>query len=268
MSLSGIHKSLWASITVIMTVCAHAQRPAKSVGTLPLFEAATVRRNMRPNPGGFSSFGGCRGVDSNPGTRSGVPLGRCRFVAFSLRDLICRAYIREDGILCSQAVTGGPSWAVGEEYDVEGETEDPATADEAKLLSMLQTFLADSFKLQFHHQTRQVDGYELIVQRGRSHWKVSSPDLGSSIEFFGDGRIVVSHATMSDFANSLGGMLHGPVRDRTNLRGAYDFTINREGADPESLAHALEDQIGLRLQPKKAAVDTIAIDHAERPPSN
>jgi uncharacterized protein (TIGR03435 family) len=271
MTLNGAYKhvqpflSLCALIVVIFVF--NGQSQTKSSSPRLTFEAATVKRNTPADPGGFFSFGGCRGIDSNPAatSSSAPPLGRCRFVGLSVTDLICKAYVRDTPLLCGQAVTGGPSWTEQDRYDLDGKAEDPAEATEAQLFLMLQTLLTDSLNLQFHYQAKEFDGYLLVVPKKPSKLKVPSDDGPPSIEFFGDGRIVVRHASMSYFASAITGMFHGPVTDATDLNGTYDFTLIREGNDIDSLIHAVEDQIGIRVQPGKVSTDIIVLDHVERP---
>lgn len=82
---------------------------------------------------------------------------------------------------------------------------------------------------------------------------------------------------------SLPGGLDRPVVDRTGLAGKYDFTIewtsvaNAPGtltpeAQPDSqgvsFLEAIKEQLGLRLEPVKAPVNVLVIDHVERPSEN
>jgi uncharacterized protein (TIGR03435 family) len=61
-----------------------------------------------------------------------------------------------------------------------------------------------------------------------------------------------------------------PVVDQTGLTGGYRFTLPEPGKDPNaaSLFTILQEELGLRLESQKIMVDTIVIDHAERPTPN
>jgi uncharacterized protein (TIGR03435 family) len=85
--------------------------------------------------------------------------------------------------------------------------------------------------------------------------------------------------------------LRSPVLDKTGLTGKYDFKLkwmrDRTRAQPPSggapdgqtplaaadpigptLLDALQDQLGLKLESGKGPVETVVIDHIERPSGN
>jgi len=76
--------------------------------------------------------------------------------------------------------------------------------------------------------------------------------------------------------------VHRMVIDKTGLEGRFDFVLwfapDRDassGTDDGTLRDngpsifaALEEQLGLKLQPDKGPVDTVVIDHVERPSEN
>jgi uncharacterized protein (TIGR03435 family) len=80
--------------------------------------------------------------------------------------------------------------------------------------------------------------------------------------------------------NGTGGRV---VVDRTNLPGRFEFTLRfaRPGMtptptlsiaapspspdDPPEIFTALQEQLGLKLEAARAPVDTLVIDHIERP---
>jgi uncharacterized protein (TIGR03435 family) len=75
----------------------------------------------------------------------------------------------------------------------------------------------------------------------------------------------------------------GRVLDKTGLDGSYDFTLEfagrfQSGANPPPLPEgemdtaptlfvALQQQLGLRLEAKKAKLDLLVVDHAHRVPT-
>lgn len=92
--------------------------------------------------------------------------------------------------------------------------------------------------------------------------------------------------SLANLAAFLGGELERPVLDKTGLNGRYDFTLaySRDGlrpmgpaaapgapsADPSggpSLFKAVQEQLGLRLDPKKDGVDILVLDHIDKVPT-
>ncbi len=62
------------------------------------------------------------------------------------------------------------------------------------------------------------------------------------------------------------------IVDKTGLTGRYDFSLEYETSlAPDTggltLVTALEKQVGLKLEQKKAALDVLVVDHAEKVPS-
>jgi uncharacterized protein (TIGR03435 family) len=81
---------------------------------------------------------------------------------------------------------------------------------------------------------------------------------------------------MADFASFLEGQVHRTVVDKTGLAGKYDFTMrfartNAEVSaadDSPSIFTAVEERLGLKLQPAKGPVETLVVDHIEMPSEN
>ena len=78
---------------------------------------------------------------------------------------------------------------------------------------------------------------------------------------------------MGSLASYIGNRLGFIVVDGTNLTGSYDFKL-AWAADPAggsgkaSLVTALSEQLGLRLEPRKAPVEHLIIESIERPSEN
>jgi uncharacterized protein (TIGR03435 family) len=112
---------------------------AQESGQKPSFEAATIKRN---SPGPVTHIGGsCHGTDSmDYGTGFFAPLGRCRFENITLADLLSVAHTPDiddfNGIAIK--VTGGPSWADSDRWDIQAKADDPTVFAESQLRQMLQ----------------------------------------------------------------------------------------------------------------------------------
>jgi uncharacterized protein (TIGR03435 family) len=201
-------------------------------------------------------------------------------------------------------ISGEPSWVDSSNFDIEAKLtpEDAAalknlTDDERSLARkhMFQTFLADRFQLKAHVETKQLPVYELVLAKGGLKMKKAIP--GDTYAKGVKGPDGVAHAGMMSIRNegsgealigqgisvtSLVGMLsrqvHRTVLDKTGLTGNYDITLkwttedNSAPADGDdaapSLFTALEEQLGLRLQSAKGPVDTLVVDHVEKPSEN
>ncbi len=78
---------------------------------------------------------------------------------------------------------------------------------------------------------------------------------------------------LSAFATSLRSPAGRPVVDRTGIPGNYDFSLSyaRDGDTDSSLPSfftALQEQFGLKLEPAKAPLEIVVIDHVERVPTD
>ncbi len=89
-----------------------------------------------------------------------------------------------------------------------------------------------------------------------------------------------ANISMSLIASSLSswGNLGRPVVDRTGLSGTYDFVMDYTPDPRPSYAtidsggpgfqEALKQQLGLKLEPERAPVEFLALDHVEHPDEN
>ena len=81
---------------------------------------------------------------------------------------------------------------------------------------------------------------------------------------------------MARLADMLAIMVGRPVLDKTGLEGAYDFTLdysmeelggmNRPDAPEAASIFTIVRQIGLKLDSRKAPVQTIVIDGGDKTP--
>jgi uncharacterized protein (TIGR03435 family) len=196
---------------------------------------------------------------------------RVTATASTLFDLIEVAYhVRRDQI------QGAPGWASADRYDLEARAGANAITTE-QMRSMLQALLAERFQLRIHRETRESPMYALVIAKNGPKLQESSPDEERKGTIRGDGsglHMEVAQGTMVQLANRLASNGAGrTVLDRTGLTGLYSYKldwVNSVGSDSElpSLFMALQDQLGLRLEPTKGMSDFIVVDSVERPSAN
>jgi uncharacterized protein (TIGR03435 family) len=87
----------------------------------------------------------------------------------------------------------------------------------------------------------------------------------------GTGTIMGGSFPMLGLARTLSGQIQRIVVDRTGLAGDWDFDlkwapINAAAPDPDSpsIFTALQEQLGLKLEPANGPVDVLVIDRVER----
>lgn len=169
-------------------------------------------------------------------------------------------------------IQGGPSWLESDTYDVLAKPDGDANQDQVKL--MVQTLLADRFRLAFHRDTNEVAGYAIVVAKKGPKLHTSDADRRPKKEI---GRWFVSGQaiTIDSLASSLAHILRCPVSDKSGLKGVYDFRLewtpegSAQASEPGlSVFTAMESQLGLKLEREKVPVEALVIDHIERPSGN
>ncbi len=238
--------------------------PAESVSAkLPAYDVVSIKLNK--------SGSGSTDVDSNDN----------RYFAqnVSLKDLLENAYgIKKDLI-------SGVSGAVGSaHFDVEAKVVD-RDPDALKKLTgrqygqMLLPFLVERFQLKAHTETKILPVLELVVIKDGPKFKHAEDEKrGSGTSIHGDhnGRELTAHnLTMTSLASSLTNEVHRTVIDKTGLTGKYDLGLKWSTDDGTAQADstpeiftALQEQLGLKLQPGKGPVETLVVDSVEMPSEN
>ncbi|HEV1286937.1 MAG TPA: M56 family metallopeptidase, partial [Bryobacteraceae bacterium] len=191
-------------------------------------------------------------------------------------------------------------------YDIEATAESgaiPAGASklvrEAKMKLMLQSLLEDRFKMKIRRETKVVPVYAVVV--GKSGPKLTkakieekdcpegvTPQRGQCHQFAGGlGRGLHGDAvSMEDLALAVSNWADRPVIDRTGLEGLYE--INTEGwtrmvprgpggneAEEKQLSdptrptiYMIFERLGLKMESSKAPIETIVVEHVEKPTEN
>ncbi|HEY4362090.1 MAG TPA: TIGR03435 family protein [Bryobacteraceae bacterium] len=236
--------------------------------TRPAFDVASIK----PNKSIDRRFG----IVPSPG-------GLVRATNTTLRQLINAAYGTPDF-----RITGSTGWMSTDRFDIEAKASgDPPRA---QLQLMLQSLLADRFKLVVHLETKELPTYDLVVARGGPKFKeakcVGTPSpqnpcgaySGSATHFF------ARAAKIGQLTQFLSTHESRIVIDKTGLSGEYDMELTWTPVDPPlgvgdadqapldpngpSIFTALQEQLGLRLEPSKGLVEILVIDSAEKPTGN
>jgi len=224
------------------------------------FDAASIKPYN--NSGGGGRNGGTGGAP--PAAIGG---GALRFtpgrVASSPRGVTARKMILEAYHLTQYQLSGGPGWLDSEWFSVEAKAE---AANENQLRQMLQTLLAERFKLVVHRESKEKPVYALVV--GKNGTKLREWKEGDPMPEFGGANNFRDRGTMQHFADFLSNApgVARPVLDKTSLQGVYVFYV--EWAADEDFLPAMQAQLGLKLEPQKAPIDIFVIDHVEKPSEN
>ena len=139
---------------------------------------------------------------------------------------------------------------------------------------MLQALLIDRFQLKFHLETIEKSGFALVVGKKGPKLQESTAKKFSFVSPGGKpfpGRpvsLTLRKCSMAMLVNMLSGIGPGPVVDKTGLPGNYDFELSWDDNAGPSLFSALQDQLGLRLEPQKVSVSLFVVDSAQKPGGN
>jgi uncharacterized protein (TIGR03435 family) len=284
------------SLGLAQVAAVPAAAPLQGADGRPLaFDVISVRENKFPP------------TPQNPPMYGPTPDGY-RMKDYPLIFVILTAYVPSQGSDAAaynrNQVTGLPAWLPPLFYDIDAKVaevdlprwRDPAQRP-AMLRAMLQAMLADRFKLVAHRENKEVPVYELTVGKNGSKLKPSETTVLADIQkkypsagMLPSGMIVAPGAvegqttyfgvTMPVFCRMLSGMAGRPVVDKTGLTGKYDITEQIEmppsaqdsasaPLDPSSqVFYIVQDQLGLHLAAAKGTVESLVIDHLERPSDN
>jgi uncharacterized protein (TIGR03435 family) len=184
----------------------------------------------------------------------------------SLRQLIFRAY----GVSGYSLI--GPDWLGDDKFDIAAKQ--PGGAAQNEMRAMLRSLLADRFGLVAHFESKSLSGYALMAGKKPPTLHEKPANVGVNTHS-GGGKLNATNVSMTDLAGLLSRQLDQPVQDQTGLPGVSDISLewSPDGqvaageARPSSIFTAIQEQLGLKLQPEKVTVDVLVIDHVERVPA-
>jgi uncharacterized protein (TIGR03435 family) len=226
----------------------------------PSFDVATIRPADPNAVNGNFIIGGHRIVIQNQ------TVGSLISFAFSLHP---------------KQIVDGPAWLDTQGYDIVGQSETEGVPDLKQTQEMLQKLLISRFGLQFHREKRELSIYAIVVAKGgpRLAKSTASPDELPTQSGGRNGKEQTRRFTnnsMSDLALGMVNFLDRPVVNETGLPGRYDFIlkwtpdnapVTEQGAVP-GLFTAFQEQLGLKLEPKKGPADVLVISRCEKPSEN
>jgi uncharacterized protein (TIGR03435 family) len=232
------------------------------------FEVASIRLHTGP----LIVSGG---VDIS-GSRVTIP-------ASTVSQLIATAYGLKD-----HELEGVSEWMRSDRYDIAAEASTGSVPTVEQATRMLQNLLAERFQLKVHREIREKPVYALIVDKNGSKLKENAAGSGV-VKFNRTGRdveMVFMGAPIDSLIGQFPRMpgIDRPVLDETGLSGKYDFRfslsdvqlglrvepngIPAADSDSASVFTALQDQLGLKLEARKAPIRVFVIDHVARPSEN
>jgi uncharacterized protein (TIGR03435 family) len=248
-------------LALLCTVALYAQNSTPPAGSEVAFETASIRPSHL-----------------TPGCYSMLPPGGSQYAltCVTLRFLIGMAYKTDH-------IDGDKDALDNNYYDLRATTPGgtPWTAETVR--PMLQHLLAERFGLAAHSGKQELSGYGLVLAKGGAKLHPADPAKvvhgqkagESSQNFLYAGVVQGRGLDPHGIASLLSAVLHAPVEDHTGLTGIFNIDLrykpdnNTDPADDNlpSFFTAIEEQLGLKLQPEKVTVDTLVIDHVNTEPT-
>lgn|ERR1017187_646368 len=229
------------------------------------------------------------------------------FPRVSTETVVQRAFGVED-----DRILGLPDWARSEVYDIQARVDDSDLSrwgqiPRDQLRIALIPLLVSRFNMKFHHETKVIPVFCLMVDKNGPKLKkptpgnsyshgVQGPDgprgggnMVTGDKITGQGVPISDLVALLTFQSRIGQTirLDHTIVDRTGLAGKYDFTLswkaddlaggggqfgNNNSGDSDasgpSLFTALRKELGLVLKLQKVPTDVIVVDHIEKPSEN
>jgi uncharacterized protein (TIGR03435 family) len=304
-------KISWVSVSLLFVTVAFAQTPLA-------FEVASVKKtdplSVESVMGGKMNLG--MTIDNAMVNVKSMSLAELMRVAYKVKPY----------------QISGPEWLAAERYTISAKMPDGTNRDQVP--EMLQSLLADRFKLVFHRTTQEQSVYALVVMKTGLKLQESAPDDPAPTSTPGgpaapqaaapaDGsaqvrvnvssdtsgkvstvtpngnmkmlprengmRVELTRMNATGMVDTLGRFVERPVIDMTDLKGRYDLNLDVGMEDMMALARAAGmnipiqapagaapgssavftaiQQYGLKLDPRKASIEMLVIDHVEKTPT-
>lgn len=226
------------------------------------FEVASIKlAGPQPNDGRLHT----RMSVSSP--KGGEP-GKLDYYNISLAEIIGQAYrVQQNQIESADSL-------FPDRFDIHAIIPAGTAADQVP--GMLQSLLRDRFDLALHRETRQLPVYALTIAKNGSKLKPAESASGITSDTNRTNWHISARTTMPQFAEFLARKFDRLVVDETSLSGVFEIVLDaapysldgsQDAAGP-SIFTALQEQLGLKLEARKAPAEILVIDRAERPSEN
>jgi uncharacterized protein (TIGR03435 family) len=181
--------------------------------------------------------------------------------------------------LQGRQIVGGPAWLGTDRYNIDGVADVEGEPNFKQMQEMYRKLLAERFGLAAHMEKNEMAVYALRVGKGGvKNMAKSKGDPNGEPDQNGGGTrgATFTNCSMGDFSLMLGFMMDRPVVDQTGIAGRWDFALRWTPQDaettdanaPPGMFTAIQEQLGLKLEPVKAQADVLVVDKVERPSAN
>ncbi len=256
---------LCAFTTAILTLCgARAQQPAPWVRMPPDAHPAFAVATIKPHDPAIQRSG----FSSNPALLT--------IRNESVVSMIVFAYS-----LNKRQLASAPGWAESEYFDIEGRGDVDGQPNLPQYQEMVRKLLAERFQLKFHMEKRELSVYAVrVAKSGLKLTSAANPDGLLDQTGSRSGSVLTikyTSCSMPDFAFGEQPYFDRPVIDQTGIAGRFDFTLrytpdsaatSDDPDTPPGIFTAIQEQLGLKIEPSKAMADVLVLDRIERPSGN
>ena len=265
-----------------LSLRAQERIPAGPPANGPTFEVVSIKR--------VTDIRNQHSIGEQPG-------GRFVISGVTIAAVINRAYPSD-----TSELIGAPGWVGADFYDLTAQAGRDVPREQMDL--MLRAMLAERFKLAVHYELHEGPVYALVLARAdgklgpdikrsdldcdailaarRAGSKEPSPATSNGApacgtRMFGEDaglKVLLGARPLSALATLIRGGAERAVVDKTGLNGNYDITLNYTLAtdpppgNPPNIFTALQEQLGLKLEPDRAPLKILVIDRIERPTEN
>ena len=246
-------------IAVVLLNAPLSRAQSQASATAPSFDVASLKPSPPP-PG-----------DTYNANLGSIRNGEVALTNATLVDCIKFAYG-----LVSDDQTAGPGWVKSKSVRFDVLAKAPPSTPRDQLLLMLRTLLTERFHLAMHSERRAFSHYALAVGKSGPKLHEVERDPATSHMIYRIGSLTHNQISMPTLALLLSRQMGEMVLDETGLNGVYELKLewtpeaSRNVPEPPengpSVFTALQEQLGLKLEARKDAVEVLVIDHADQVP--